>query len=772
MASVGEPRSLIRFGAFEVDLAAGELRKHGLRIKLQDQPFQVLSVLLNNPGELVTRDELRSRLWAADTFVDFDRGLNKAINRLRDALGDSADQPRFIETLPKRGYRFIAPLEGSQPASPEIAPPQQEPGPQPTTAAVRRNRKMPWIALGAALGISASVLFIFLGKQPALGSRDTVLLADLENRTGDAAFDYTLRQALAIDLEQSPYIKMLSEQEIRDNLLQMGRKPDEKLTRQVAREVCQRAGSKVLIDGNIVALGSEYVVGVIAINCLTGDSVAQEQMRASRKEDVLTGLDNVASSLRRKLGESLSSIQRFDRPIQQDVSTPSFDAFRAYTDGQKAILRVGRPAGIPFLLRAIELDPQFAMAHIALGLLYRAFEETDLSAEHTRKAYELRVNVSEAEKFLISAQYELNVTGNLQKAAPVCEIWAQNYPRAWVPHERAAGAYVLLGRLETARMELQQARQLGDNAILVEFLTFVETSLGHLPEAREMVDSAMKRNPDYLGSRQAMYRLAFLDGDARRMHEQTEWAIQRPGRGEYLLLMRPDTEAYFGHIRKAREFVKIASRPAGDTAFQEAPALRKAALALREATVGYTDLARQDALDAVAVAPGKNVRSWAALALARAGESNEARKLADQLSSDFLMDTLVQKYWLPAIRAAIELSAGNSNAAVELLKPAEPYELSTVAPLLPVYLRAEAHLHAKDGPAAVADFQKLLQHRAQVLNGAEGALAHLGLARASLLSGDRANARLRYEEFLALWKDADPDIPILKRARAEYAAIN
>jgi DNA-binding winged helix-turn-helix (wHTH) protein len=772
MASPGDRRCLIRFSAFEADLAAGELRKHGLRIKLQDQPFQVLSVLLDHPGEIVTRDELRSRLWAADTFVDFDRGLNKAINRLRDALGDSADRPRFIETLPKRGYRFIAPIEGSRPASPVIAPPPEAPKQHPTTATVRQSTKIPWIALGVALGILASALLVFLRKEPALGARDTLVLADFENRTGDAAFDYTLRQALAIDLEQSPYIKMLSEQEIRDNLLRMGRKSDQRLTRDVARELCQRAGSKVLIDGSIVNLGSEYVVGVNAVECLTGGSVAQEQMRANRKEDVLTGLDKVASGLRRKLGESLSSIQRFDRPILQEVSTPSFDAFRAYTDGQKAILRVGRPAGIPFFLRAIELDPRFAMAHMGLGLLYNSFGESALSSEHTRKAYELRGSLSESEKFLISAQYELNVTGQLEKVAPLCQEWSQNYPRDWVPHERTVAAYVLLGRLESARNELQQARQLGDNAILSEFLAFIETSLDHLPAAHEIVDKAMQNNPDHLGFRQAMYRMAFLERDAKRMQEQTAWATQRPGMGEYLLLMKPDTETYFGHVKKARELIESASRSAEGSGFQEAPAQRKAVLALREAEFGYTALARQDALGAAAVAPGKNVRSWAALALALAGENKEARKLADRLNSDFPTDTLVQNYWLPTIRAAIELSDGNSKGVAALLEAAAPYELSTVAPLLPAYLRAEADISANDGPAAAAEFQKILQHRGQVFNGAEGALAHLGLARASVLIGDRANARLRYEEFLAIWRDADPDIPILRRARAEYAGLN
>jgi DNA-binding winged helix-turn-helix (wHTH) protein len=771
MAGAEHRRSLIRFGAFEVDLALGELRKHGLRIKLQDQPFQLLSMLLDRPGEIVTRDELRSRLWEAGTFVDFDRGLNKAINRLREALGDSAEQPRFIETLPKRGYRFIAMIEASEAASPRIAP-VPGPPPHPVATSVRQSTRISWIALGAALGILSAALFIFLRQPAALGARDTLVLGDFENRTGDGAFDDTLRQALAIDLEQSPYIKMLSEQEIRDNLLRMGRKPDQRLTREVARELCQRAGSKVLIQGSIVNLGNEYVVGINAIDCLSGGSVAQEQMRANRKEEVLNGLDKVAAGLRLKLGESLSSIQRFDRPILQDVSTPSFDAFRAYTDGQKAILRTGRQAGIPFFLHALELDPRFAMAHMALGLLYGSFDETALSAEHTRKAYELRGSVSEAEKFLISAQYELHVTGSLEKVAPICQIWSQNYPRDWVPHERTAAAYVFLGKLESARSELRQARQLGDNAILNGFLAFVETSLDHLPAAHEIVDKAMQNNPDHLGFREAAYQLAFLEGDAKRMQEQAAWAMQRPAMGEYLLFTESDTEAYSGHLKKARGLIESASRSAEGTGFREMAVQRKAALALREAEFGHMALARQDALSAVTLAPGKSVRSWAALALAQAGESKEARKLADRLSSDFPADTLVQQYWLPAIRAAIEFAAGNSKRAVELLRAAEPYELSTVAPLLPAYLRAEADLGAKDGPAAAAEFQKILQHRGQMFNAAEGALAHLGLARASLLIGDRANARLRYEEFLALWKDADADIPVLRRARAEYAGLN
>ena len=777
MASSGDVRSLIHFGVFEADFQTGELRKHGLRIKLQDQPFQILALLLERPGQVVTREELQSRLWPADTFVDFDRGLNKAINRLRDALGDSADEPRFIETLPKRGYRFIASIEGGQPTNPAVPSVVEQPQPEPgSSIAARRNPSAWWLALVVGAATIVIALF-FIRRQPALTETDTVVLADFDNRTGDSAFDYTVRQALAVDLGQSPYLRILSDQEVRDTLRSMERKPDQRLTQDVARELCQRAGSKVAIGGSIVNLGSEYVVGVNAVNCLTGASVFQDQMHANRKEEVLNGLDAVASRLRRKLGESLSSIQRFDAPASLDVSTRSFEAFRAWTDGGKAVVQTSRAAGVPFFLRAVELDPDFALAHAGLGILYGSAGEMTLSAEYTRKAWALRDQVSEPEKFLISVQSYLNVTGELEKVPPLCRVWSQTYPQSEVPHERANAAYIRLGQFENARFELERAWQLRESTFLVEALASANIALDRLHDARILLEKSLPRNPDNLGLRQVMYRLSFLEGDTTKMEDQISWAKRRSEAS--LLFLQAATEAYFGRLKRSRELAELAAQSARYADFHELSATREAVMALREAEFGYPDMARQRALAAVDRAPGKNVRSWAALALAWAGDSAQARKLADQLNSEFPSDSLVQNYWLPTIRAESALSKGDAMRALELLRAAEPYELSAVAdqyrgggPMLPVLVRARAYLLAKDNQAAIAEFQKMLQHRGLMFNNPEGALGRVGLARAYAFSGNGSMARTTYQEFLGLWKDADPDSPILKEARAQSASLN
>src|SRR5215471_18413765 len=774
MTSTGEVRSPIRFGAFELDLDSGELRKHRVRIKLQDQPFQILKLLLEHPGEVVTREELKRRLWATDTFVDFDRGLNKAINRLRDALGDSADQPRFIRTLPKRGYRFIGSVEGARPLNPTIPPVAEQPRPGTSSPATGNRRPLKWwVALAAGLAAIAVVAYFAIRQRSPFAETDTVVLADFDNRTGDPAFDDTLRQALAVDLGQSPYLRIISDQEVREMLRSMKRNPDQKLNGDLARELCQRAGGKVVIGGSITTLGAEYVVGVTAINCPTGGFVFQDQVRAKRKEETLSGLNAAASRLRRKLGESLASIQRFDAPTFRGVSTRSFEAFRAWEEASRTA-RISRVAAIPFDLRAIELDPDFASAHAGLAILYNAAGEATLSARYARKAWELRGQVSEPEKFLITAQYYLSVTGELEKIPPLCRVWSETYPNSFVPHERAAYAYIRLGQFDNANAEFQRARQFGEDTLVVEPMTSVDIALDRLPNARVRLENSLSRNPDNLGFRQLLYRLSFLEGDSTGMQNQVVWAKNKSDVS--LVFLQAATEAYFGRLKRSRELTNIATESARHGDFLELAATRQAVMALHEAEFGYPEFARQQARAALEMSAGKFVRSWAALALAQAKETAEARKLADQLNSEFPTDTLVQNYWVPTIRAEIELTAGNATRALELLRAGEPYELSAVAdqyrgggPMLPVETRGRAYLLAGDGQNAIREFQKILQHRGLIFNNPEGVLARLGLARAYALTGDRVMSRATYKEVLELWKDADSDSRVIKEVQAEYA---
>jgi DNA-binding winged helix-turn-helix (wHTH) protein/tetratricopeptide (TPR) repeat protein len=776
MAIGGNLQSPIRFGVFDLDLQSGELRKHGLKIQLRGQSFQVLAMLLERPGQVVTRDELQAQLWGTDTFVDFDRGLNKAVNRLRDALGDSPENPRFIETLPKRGYRFIGAVEAvpNGPLRPSSAPPEvpllvetpspPPPGPEPDT------RKW-WLVAAAAVAAVAAAFFTTRSPR-VLSERDTLVLADFENRTGDPVFDYTLKQALAIDLQQSPSLKVLSDLTVADNLRLMGRNPDQKLSLDVARELCQRTGSKVVLEGSIASLGSEYVIGIRALTCLTGETV-DEEMRTSRKEAVLRELDRAASNLRSKLGESLSSIQKFSRATPQDVSTASFDAFVAYTNAQKIIVQNGRSAGIPFLKQAIEIDPNFALGYVGLGGLYSSLGETTLGAENTRKAYLLRDRVSAVEKLGIQFQYDFAATGQIERAIEIGRLWSRNYPRDWVAHERLATAYMRLGQYPNAISEFRQADERDPKNPVVETgMAAAYLCLDRLPEAKAILRKALQRNPAQALFHEWAYLANFLEGDLSQMQDEVTWAMGKPGVEDVMLSKEADSEAYFGGLGKARELSQLAMESAARTEAHERAALIQAVAAFHEAEFGSMEAARHLAHAALEQVGGRDVRAWAALALARVGDISEARQLTDQLETGFPSATLIQNYWLPAIRAAIELRTGNTTRAIDLLHAAEPYQWAYESPLIPVYVRAEAYLAAKRGPAAEVEFQKILQHHGGVRNSPVAALAHLGLARAHAMSGDSAKSRQKYEEFLMLWREADPDIPILKQAKAEHARLN
>lgn len=767
---------MIRFGVFEVDLRTGELRKHGLRIKLREQPFQILTLLLEHPGEVVTREELQRKLWPADTFVDFDRGLNRAVNQLRDALGDSAENPRFIETFPKRGYRFMMQVESSKSADETAAPaPLTVARAEPAPASADRSRARIWMVAGGSFllaGLAAAWFFTRGGRPPT--EPNVIVLTEIDNLTGDPAFDSTIRQALQIDLEQSPFLRILSEAEMIETLRLMNNNPKQRLTLQVAKEMCLRAGGKAVLGGSVTTLGSEYVVNLSAVSCESGETVGREQVRARAKEEVLSGLDKAASSLRAKLGESLSSIRRFDRPLNDfGVSTSSLEAVQAYTNGQKMVNRNGRPYGIPFYRRAADLDPNFALAYIQLGLLYAYLGETKLSAENTLKAYALRDRVSESERFFIEAENYLEVTGQLEKVPPLCQIWVQSYPRDRVMHDRAGWAYEELGQYENALAEAQRAHRVrGEITVTLNLLSRSYLSLDRQQDARTIVQKAYAQNPDQLFWRQWMYLFAFLDGDMKGMQDHVAWAMKTPGSEDHLLAMHAATSAYFGHVQAARELTRQSVEFSQRNELRERAAMFAAREALWEAWFGNTEDASRQAQAALGLIAGRDVRALAALTFAHIGDAGQARKLAGQLDIEFPLNTLIHNYWIPAIRAEIELESGNFSRAVELVRSTGPYELAdTPSPLIPVYIRAEALRRTGQGEAAAAEYQKILDHRGIVANSPLGSLGHLGLARAYALSRQVAKARGEYQSFLGLWKNADADIPILKEAKVEYAKV-
>jgi Flp pilus assembly protein TadD/predicted Ser/Thr protein kinase len=638
---------------------------------------------------------------------------------------------------------------------------------------------------GAATGATILVIGLAVGgwlffsrKAQALTDKDTIVLADFNNMTGDSVFDDTLRQGLTVQLEQSPFLSLISGQRIQQTLRLMGHKPDAKLTPDIARELCQRVGSKAYLSGSIVSLGSQYVLGLKAVNCRTGDPLAEEQERAAGKEQVLAAMDKATAKLRAKLGESLSTVQKFDTPLMQ-ATTPSLEALQAHSLGQKTLDAKGdSAAAVPWFQRAIRLDPNFAMAYAALGTSYFNLGEPSLAAETTRKAYDLRDRVSDREKFYIESHYYQYATADLEKARQAYELWAQTYPRDGVPANNLGVIYRILGQYDKALAEhrefvrLDPTTGLGYSNLVADFLY-----LNRLEEARATAAEAQAKKLDSPYLRFYLYLLAFLQNDAAGMAQQVAWAAGKPGVEDVLLGYEADTAAYFGRLGKAREFSRRAVASAERARQKETAASYEAEAALWETLFGNAAEARHQVAAALGLSNGRDVQYGAALALALAGDAPHAQALSDDLAKRFPEDTLVQFNYLPTIHAQLALSRNDSFKAIKALQAATPYELGALrhrpvrTALYPVYVRGAAYLAAHQGSEAAVEFQKILDHRGLLWNCATGALAHLGLARAYVLQGDSAKARAAYQDFLTLWKDADPDIPILKQAKAEYAKL-
>ena len=636
------------------------------------------------------------------------------------------------------------------------------------------------ILVPAAVVLVAAMIgggFYFRSRPAApLTEKDTIVLTDFENTTGDAVFDDALKQALGVDLGQSPFLNILSDRRVGETLQLMGRSPSDRVTQDMAREICLRTGTKALLRGSISRLGSQYVVGVEAVNCGTGDTLAKEQAEAASKEDVLKALDKVASSIRTKLGESLASVQKFDVPIE--ATTSSLEALKTFSMGVKTTREKGDAVGISFQKRAIELDPNFAMAYALLGLSYANLSQPSRAAENLKKAYELKDRVSEKEKLRISANYYYVVTGELEKEAQTYQLWVQSYPRDSVPHGNLGANYAALGQYEKAVAETQAAIELEpDRVTNYSNLGQTQLALNRLNDAQITFGKPAALKLDSGTLRWWMYYLAFLRGDTSGMEQQLAWSAGKPGDEDPLLSAQSDTEAYYGRLAKARDFSRRAVDSALRADSKETAALWQVNAALREAEFGNAAAAKQGVVTALGLAPGRDVKVLAALALARVGETARAKTMVEELGKSNPFNTVLKLYWLPTLKAAIDLDAGNSAQALVFLEAAAPYELGEPPPiqegtLYPVYLRGEAYLVAHNGTAAAVEFQKFLDHPGVTVNFPLSALAHVGLARAYALSGDSAKARTAYQDFFALWKDADPDIPILKEAKAEYAKLH
>jgi len=619
-----------------------------------------------------------------------------------------------------------------------------------------------------ALAVSS---YFYFHRTPKLTDKDTIVLADFANSTGDAIFDDTLKDALGVALRQSPFLDVASDEKVTATLRLMTKAADTRLTAQVAREVCQRSRSKAYVGGSIATLGSQYVIGLRVVNCANGNILAQEQTTATSKEKVLDALGTAVTKLRGELGESLASVQKSDLPLEQ-LTTPSLEALQAYTLGGKAQQEgKGASAALSYFLRAIELDPNFAHAYSSAGVMYLQLGDSTRGKEYITKAYALRERASAYESLLMQADYYDYVLGDLDKALELYQQMTESNPRDSIPWSHMAVAYSNLGQPEkTLEVSKQLVRLQSESGLFYPQLVGGERRLGHFSEAHKTSDLAASRGFDNFHLRWELYVLAFVEGDSKEMAEQVAWFDGKSPNTQYAFLsLEAETEAYRGHTRAAQEFSSRAAAAAVQAGDLEAAASCHLKAAWRKTVFGDMPEARKEVASAVELVPqSEDVEAWGAEVLARTGNAARAQTLAQDLAKRFPRHTIIHRYWLPMIEAQCALAAKKHAEAIERLREAEPLEARSCNYS---YERGEAYLAAGQGSAAAAAFQQILDHPGLVRNCLPGALAHLQIARAYAMQGDTAKAKAAYQDFLTLWKDADPDIPIFITAKAEYAKL-
>jgi eukaryotic-like serine/threonine-protein kinase len=762
-------------------------------VPVTPKAFETLLALVRRSRDVVSKEELLKEVWP-DSFVE-ESNLSQNIFLLRKALGDTAESRQYIVTLPGRGYRFAAPVRmvteqgeallAHARTRTQIVIEENEvetgqalmPFPQTPKASRKFLLSMAVVAVLLALG----ALLLMPGRRPAnLGEKDSILVADFVNTTADPVFDDTLRQGMEVQLEQSPSLSLVSEDRIRQTLSLMGQSPDARLTGQTARQVCARIGSTAVLQGSIRPLGSQYVLDLQSVDCRTGDKIDDQQAQVARKEDALDAVTRMARGFRARAGESAAVLVRHDTPLAE-ATTPSLEALKAYSLGWKVQASQGDEPAIPFFQRAVEIDPSFAMAYASLGLMYGSSGSSELARQNVTRAYEQRSRASDKERFFITGYYFGRATGNQEKAQQVCNEWARTYPREFLPHAFLGGFVDLVlsnyqGAVEEARTTIELNP---DDGVGYDQLGYNSIYLNDLQAAEIAVHMAAQRNIDLARMATLRFDLAYLKGDAAGMRREVESAQAHPETEDRILDRQAFAEASQGRLKNAINSSRHAVALALQGGRREQAAVFEARAALWEAFFGNSVEAKQTATAALALAGNREVNYGAALALALSGDSNQAETLANDLQKSYPEDTSVKFSYLPVVRAVVAVQLGEPLRAIDALQATVPYEMGSprssqtafFGSLYPIFFRGEALLAAHKGAEAANEFQKVLSHRGIMIGDPVLVLTHLGLARSYALAGESAKARAQYQEFFALWNAADPDIPVLKRAKADFASL-
>jgi len=792
---------IFQFGEFQIDAQARTLRREDKIVSLNFRAFDVLLYFVQNPGKILSRDELLKNVWP-DSFVD-ENSLAQSISMLRRALDEKPGDNSYIVTLTGRGYQFVAPVRVVAPENGTILPAEaaasnssglifqkQTIRTSVITTEEQEQRSLPAsrnrvvAKLVSALAVAAiSVAGFYAWRQsrgvPPMKEADLVLVSDFVNTTGEPIFDDTLKQALTVKLAESPYFNVVLDAKTRQTLRLMGKPPAERVVLPIARDVCQREGAKVLVSGSIVRLGNKYALDLNAMNCLTGASVTAQQTEVLNKEEVLSKLGQVIPALRRSLGESLSSIQKFDTPIEQ-ATTKSLAALKAYTSGDEKRAQGQDAESVPSYKMAIELDPDFAIAYARLAAVYGNLQQPALSDEYMRKAFERREHVSEREKFYIQAHY-YGATGETDKAIETYKLWAEVYSHDWIPCNNLCNEYVRIGQPDLAIAAGQKALRLNPGHTLpYAALAHAYQFASRFAEARALCEKAKAGKLDNWVTHSILYEVAVAEADETAMQRELTWFKGNPMES-WVVMNQAENAMAQGHLRRSRELFEQSRALALKQDLKEFANEIMGDQAGAEADFGNAAEARRLAESSLHLMPDSpDLKASAALALARSGDVERATALADESARLKPLDLKLNNVALPSARAAIELNRKNPASAIAQLQRALPYDLNSSSNGSTMYYRGLALLELNSGKEAEAQFQRILSNPVFIGN-IYWPLAHLGLARANALrartdqgvaaDAARARALTAYKDFLTLWKDADPDIPILKQAKAEYAKL-